>query len=301
MNQHFKLLQEMIKQLSFNRKFHICIHDISGIIYHSPVLQLLPNTTTHSREFCNTAKTTPLGMRYCIRCKAFSIRKAIAFKKSYTGQCYLGLSEIVQPVFWNEKPLCIIYIGNMITKTTKKTITGKIKKISRKIHVKEDLLLRSLKTVEEINEETLNEYQNIAKIIEQIILLSTKEFYNIKVRPSLSPVATKTRHWIIEAIINDIAVYYNREISLSDMARLYFVHPNYLCRLFRKETGVNFSEYLNQERIAKAKSLLEHTPEPITNIALQVGFNNVTYFNKLFKKYTGLTPSGYRLSILSPP
>ena len=118
--------------------------------------------------------------------------------------------------------------------------------------------------------------------------------FNIQIPKSNLPVYLNTSHWAIESIQNYILEFYNRDLKLPQLAKLYFLNPDYLCRLFRKETGQSFSEYVNRIRINEAKKMLELTSEDVMSIALQVGFRNVTYFNRQFKMQTGLSPREYR-------
>ena len=62
-------------------------------------------------------------------------------------------------------------------------------------------------------------------------------------------------------------------------------------------TGESFKTYLNKIRIKRAKTLLSETNAPVGNIALNVGFDDVNYFSRVFKKQTGMTPGEYKDSI----
>ena len=64
--------------------------------------------------------------------------------------------------------------------------------------------------------------------------------------------------------------------------------------MFKKEIGITYSEYIISKRIAKAQFLLKNTTDTVINIAAISGFNNVTYFNRVFKKHLRLTPTEYR-------
>jgi len=64
--------------------------------------------------------------------------------------------------------------------------------------------------------------------------------------------------------------------------------------LFKQVTGISFKEYLNKVRIEEAKSLLEHTDYSIMEIAVACGYSDQSYFTKVFKKATGITPKQYR-------
>jgi AraC-like DNA-binding protein len=70
--------------------------------------------------------------------------------------------------------------------------------------------------------------------------------------------------------------------------------PDYLRKIFKKETGENFTAYLNRIRIEEAKAVLKSTHKRITEVAFEVGYGSLEYFNKVFKNVEGLTPSEFR-------
>jgi AraC-like DNA-binding protein/ligand-binding sensor protein len=291
----FNLLQSTVKWLLKNRKFHICIHDLSGILHQNSSIQIPKQYTIHSCTFCEHAKATSSGLRFCLKCKELSLKKALNHKDLFIGQCYLGITEIVKPIFHNNKPLCVIYLGNIVLNEHKRSIVDKIKKISYLTGADSNKLIRALSTTEHITESTLSEYQEIVEIIGNCITQSITEDTKLH-RKNIStlPSYRNTNHWIIEHIQNYILTYYNRDLQLSQLAKLYFLNAEYLCRLFKKETGTNFSDYVNTVRINKAKHLLISTDYKIVDISNEVGYQNATYFNKLFKRYTGNTPTDFR-------
>jgi two-component system response regulator YesN len=69
----------------------------------------------------------------------------------------------------------------------------------------------------------------------------------------------------------------------------------HLSRRFREEVGVTFRTYLLRTRLERAKVLLTRTQDSITEVAHAVGIGDLPRFDKLFKRYTGLTPSAYRM------
>ncbi len=87
---------------------------------------------------------------------------------------------------------------------------------------------------------------------------------------------------------------YNQPITLEDVSKMVGFNSNYFSSLFKKETGVNFLDYLISLRINKAKELLKETSISVSSIALEVGYSDLKHFSKLFKKLTGLKPSEYR-------
>ncbi|MDQ0115511.1 response regulator transcription factor [Paenibacillus harenae] len=89
--------------------------------------------------------------------------------------------------------------------------------------------------------------------------------------------------------------HYMQDLSLEHLAGLMDLHPHYISRLFKKETGENFVNYLNGLRIREAQKLLSHQQHLTVNaIGQRVGFESNHYFSKVFKKFTGVTPGAYR-------
>ena len=83
-------------------------------------------------------------------------------------------------------------------------------------------------------------------------------------------------------------------ITLSQVAKIVSVNPAYLSSRFAKHCGQNFLEYVTHYRIAKAKELLVQTCMQVQEVANHVGYTDIAYFNRVFRRETGLTPSCYR-------
>ncbi|MEK4460586.1 MULTISPECIES: response regulator transcription factor [Paenibacillus] len=84
------------------------------------------------------------------------------------------------------------------------------------------------------------------------------------------------------------------EITREEIANHVFLNPDYLTRIFKRSTGFSIIEYVTEARIKKSLELLNHSSVPISIVASEVGYDNLTYFSKLFKKVVGCTPSEYR-------
>lgn len=87
---------------------------------------------------------------------------------------------------------------------------------------------------------------------------------------------------------------YRSEISLTGAAQVLNMNANYVSQLFKKEAGITFVHYITQKRLEDAKELLSTTKKPLTDIAVEVGFNDTFHFIKTFKKFVGVTPGQYR-------
>ncbi|GAB7053647.1 helix-turn-helix domain-containing protein [Paenibacillus sp. YK5] len=102
-----------------------------------------------------------------------------------------------------------------------------------------------------------------------------------------------TAHQMVQMIHEQ----YDEDISLESCAAALKFHPVYLSRVFKKEIGVTFIEYLTDYRMTMAKMMLEHTDLKITEIADRLNYTNSTGFIRTFRKLTGMTPGQYRQTL----
>jgi AraC-like DNA-binding protein/quercetin dioxygenase-like cupin family protein len=83
-------------------------------------------------------------------------------------------------------------------------------------------------------------------------------------------------------------------LTLSTICRYFRTDKFYLCRYFKKHTGLSVMEYVNRMRIVNAEKLIVQNRHSITDIGLMIGFSNITNFDRTFKRYTGISPREYR-------
>jgi AraC-like DNA-binding protein len=86
---------------------------------------------------------------------------------------------------------------------------------------------------------------------------------------------------------------YQRKIELETVADIANLHPAAFCRFFKEKTGKSLSEYLNDMRIGYACRLIIEGKLSVSQISYESGFNNLSNFNRTFKKHTGYTPTNY--------
>ncbi|MCM3784838.1 response regulator [Neobacillus mesonae] len=114
--------------------------------------------------------------------------------------------------------------------------------------------------------------------------------------------AAKYRHYaaqqdsVVEEIKQHIQKHCGEELTRNSLAEIVYLNPDYLARIFKKETGIPLGAYIIQVRINTARLLLENTSLSVYTIAGKVGYSNYPYFSKLFKQDVGCTPSEYRKS-----
>ncbi|RUS45039.1 helix-turn-helix domain-containing protein [Cohnella sp. AR92] len=99
---------------------------------------------------------------------------------------------------------------------------------------------------------------------------------------------------VVEKAKRFIHENYKQELSREDVAAHVYLTADYVAKAFKSETGLAIKEYLNECRINAAKQLLLESKASISEIALETGFDSLSYFSTVFKKMTGETPNAYR-------
>lgn len=100
----------------------------------------------------------------------------------------------------------------------------------------------------------------------------------------------------VNRVAGYLADHYQESSSLDELASRFFTNKFYLTRIFKQVTGFTIREYLHIQRVQKAQEFLRSSLLPITEIALMVGFENVSYFEKIFRRYCMQSPREYRVS-----
>ncbi|WP_187274270.1 response regulator [Paenibacillus sp. N3.4] len=101
---------------------------------------------------------------------------------------------------------------------------------------------------------------------------------------------------VVEKVMHYIDIHLHQDISREEIAQHVYLNADYLNRIFKKETALSLSEYVLKQRIRKAKELLLKTEMPVGSVATSVGFSNLPYFSKMFKRETQMSPQDFRHS-----
>ncbi len=101
---------------------------------------------------------------------------------------------------------------------------------------------------------------------------------------------------VMRKAIDFIRRNYNKRITLEEVAQMVYLSPSYFSKLFKDEIGVTFNTYLNNVRIEKSKHLLLDNSVKLVDISGLVGFEDQSYFSKVFKNKTSMSPGQYRKS-----
>ena len=119
-----------------------------------------------------------------------------------------------------------------------------------------------------------------------LILISKDKFMSMHCEYAYSPFVLNA----IKYIHNN----YDEEIDRENLCSKFNINKSYFCNVFKKETGLTFTNFLNTFRVEKSKEMLKHTQYSLLDIALATGFKNQSYYSTTFKKITGISPIDYR-------
>lgn len=271
-------LQVLIDMLTKGRKLHISILDINGIL-NTPSTKISFENAIHSKKFCTIAKSTERGNRLCYHCKKLANTKAVEDKKTFCGHCLYGLYEASVPVIIDETVAAVIYVGNAVIDIEQ--TNRRIEKACHYTRVDPQQLYEQTKECEYLNQ--ADELLKIAEIVcDYIKMLYVKK-----------PKATTSMHWLVLALKEYAERMYCSNPTLKDLSVVYHKNEKYMGRLFIKEMQVSFHKYCLLLKLQKAEALLLGTKDKIIDVALACGFDNISYFNRAFKKQYGMSPSEF--------
>lgn len=272
-------LQFLIDMLTKGRKLHISILDLNGIL-NTPAKEILLENVTHSKPFCKVVKSTKRGLRLCLYCKNLANTKAVTEKMPFGGYCPYGLYEVAMPVLVDKAVAAVIYVGNAVT-DPEQTIR-KIDQTCRHTKVDIQKLYEHLEECEAVT--NINELFGIAELIGDYIKLLCE----------IEPTSAVPTHWLVSALKQHADRAYCSNPTLKELSVIYHKSDKYLGRLFKKEMKISFHQYCLSLKLQKARELLLGQNDKIIDIALECGFNNISYFNRAFREQYAMSPSECR-------
>ncbi len=207
--------------------------------------------------------------------------------KTHSATCFAGLCDSTVPVQVGDRVIGFLQTGQV---ALEKPSQAKFQKITRQLlkwGVETDLA-----KLEEayFNSQALTreQYQAMLKLLETFAK-HLSVIYNqamVENENAESPMIQKAKQMIENQS--------GEAISLDTMAKGLHISTYYFCKMFKKTTGLNFTDYLARVRVEKAKNLLLNPHKRISEVAFEVGFQSLNHFNRMFKKITGQSPTLFR-------
>ena len=264
-------LEELLDTLEKNQKIHICISFQEK--YGNPLLAQTVGHRYHNAPVCKYIRKKRGGVQECSRCRQVVERLVVRSRKPVSGLCPDGVYEYCSPVIYHEKVVAVVFVGNILVNTEE-----------QKRRMSPDIGPKLLSTM--ASGYTCEECRRAAEIVGSYIKLLL-DVYGIA-ESGQDPLTERIKHYIYEN--------YTFGFSALDIANEFGYNEKYLGRIFKDRCGQSIKEYCNTLRVNEARKLLVATDLPVSDISGLTGFNNITYFNYVFSKHTGTSPTQYRES-----
>lgn len=289
-------LRYLLENIVAKYDVRINFADIGGISKIDHELELvLKQYNYHNNSFCNFVKKQEELHRRCIKSKHVLCRR---IKKTFYGKCYLGIYELYYPVWFNEQLIALICIGQFQADPEKSLEF--VKERAEQYGLDPMVCAHEYKEVtKEINFPLEDLNQDLGVVCSFLSLLYRNAILERFVESKLTGSMRKATDYyqdkaIVSSALDFINKNYAQNISLDLISENCYCNPAYLSHLFNKEIGMSITDYINKCRVEDAKRLLDLTELSITQISQEVGFNDPSYFSKVFKNIQGVNPTHYR-------
>lgn len=280
--------------------------------------------------FCQLMRNNEDTRKLCQNCDMFGGRSSIKNKRTTPYVCHAGLVDFSYPVKigeqiigyilcgqtkiasphnfqpiikekteWSDNPLLVEAYKNMPTTTPEKIRAGSELLTIIINYYLSDIMGKhiAVQFPEPIPRAFVDEEvtKHPAKQQPTIVQAETTPPIGLVELPQTE--LPKNCHSEIEEAIDYINKHLNEAITLNEVANHVYLSEYYLSKLFKKELGINFIDYINEKKINRAMILLQDSTWSIDSIAYSLGFSQASYFSKIFKKVAKVTPSQYRNQI----
>lgn len=278
--------------------------------------------TAHSNccDFCKLMRSSDVYRNYCEKCDSRGGLEAARIQKPFIYFCHAGLIDLAIPIIVNNLYLGAFMAGQVLL--DKKDDTNKLEHIfsgvDEIIDFSNDKILSEYYA--ELPTMYLERIEALAKMLQHIgnycvedavlrasthqrpknnadgLLKTSAEYFESKHNSRSYPAEfrDKTSNRVLQPAIEYIKQHPHEKITLSKMAALCNISTSYFSKLFAKENLGNLSNYVNHNKVVQAKELLQKTDWSVRYIADKIGFDDCSYFIKVFKNCTGVTPEEFR-------
>ena len=261
----------------------ICYYDLNAFFNYNK--HGIKSNRGHYCAFCEKARSLPGGRDACERSdRGEAIMLAKQYREPFFYECHMGMRELVIPLLREKTLLGLIFVGQSRTEDANRE---KIETCASRLGGDP---VEFFRLYQELPLVTQNDILNIGTILAHYF--DAKIWNNELLSSNMMPASSN--HDLAEAIYRYVQLNFRYKLSPKTIANEFHVNASYASRRFRQKYQKTITEHIVNIRINRAKALLQETTAPIGNIALNVGFDDVNYFSRVFKKTVGCSPSHYR-------
>jgi AraC-like DNA-binding protein/ligand-binding sensor protein len=230
--------------------------------------------------------------RACASCLQVQERlSAGAAEEAYTVSCPAGLCDTAVPVRLGDRLLGFLQTGQVFRKTpTRPQFERTLRLVTEwGVHVDPAKLEQAYFNTRVVPNRQHEAVVKLLSIFAQHLSMLSNQVV-LQQDNAEPPVITRAKEFIQE--------HQTENLRLGHVAKAVNTSTFYFCKMFKKVTGINFTDYLSRVRIEKSKNLLLNPNLRVSEIAFEVGFQSLTHFNRVFKKILGQSPTEYRAQLL---
>lgn len=241
----------------------VSIHFAQRYPYLCERAKALLKYNTHTNPYCFKVKSNRARHKKCIKCQEAVLKKCAA-ERCYTGVCHAGVAEYVHGFFCDGIPVGFVSVSGY--------------KSDKKPYCTDDFYIRNIKD-KEMPTELLN-------TVVPPLCMMLERFVGFK--------ECENTYKDVYYDVLDFLRERHSDVSVDEIAKKFNFSKSYISHMFKKKSGRTLKEYCNILKINDAKVLLESSDMSVTEVAQMSGFNNFSYFIKVFKGMTGMTPLKWR-------
>lgn len=256
-----------------------------------------PDHSSHTCSYCTLVKDA-CNTGWCLRSKAFGIEKAARSDRGFDGLCYMGVHDLVIPIRLEGQLLGILYLTAFRQEDEGERAERLIRRGCRRMGADAEQVLAAYRALPSLTAAQVEALRSSAGHLQEILLTVLRT-----AKPPRNEMVNREeskKRWLAENVLPYVNANYRSELTLTRLADIFYVNPQYLCRAFKAQTGMNFKQYVAFLRVRDAQEQLSFTDRTIAEISRLVGWTDSNYFSRIFRELTGMTPSRYRAESRSP-
>lgn len=246
---------------------------------------------SHTNPFCEQMAETEPGCRMCVETQE-KITEGGRSTRTRTESCPAGLTDSAVPVQLGEKVLGYLQTGQVSLRQLTSRDFERVARWLRKGGADLDFeaLEKSFLATRVITRQQHEAVLRLLEVFAQHLSLSAERIATQQAH-SEPPVVQRARQFI--------EAHQSENLDLAAVARAVNVSTFHFCKMFKRATGLTFTEHLSLVRVARAKQLLANPQLRISEVAFEVGFSSLTHFNRMFRRIAGQSPTAFRAQILA--
>lgn len=249
---------------------------------------------TNYSEFCKLFRKNSNLSLFCEKCDLKALNKVLLSRTPYIYKCHSGLIDVIIPILYEGEIIGAFLVGQFLLENNQEFEIEKILKENSEKNIDLKILQKRYEELTIISLEKLESIIRIVTYSTYYIADCIKNNRWLYVESNISKTKIELSNSKIAPILKYINENINENISLTLGATLCNMSQSQFGRTFKKETGKTFKEYILFKKIERAKFYIKTTNKSFSEISDLLGFEDSSYFTKLFKKYELITPSEYK-------